>query len=261
MRLALLTALVLAATPAMAAEPAPLKATYGLYAGGVRMIELAASFDIKSKTYEMDTDARTIGAFSKILPWTGQFKTTGEAGFKPTRHDYTVSWRGKVEQSTFLYEPAGTFKSMTLTKEGKTTENPVDTAIADGTRDLLSTIGLMLDQYGKTGKCGGDVLTFDNARSFIVRFIDIGEQNLNNPKLSSYTGPAHGCSVEIIPQKGKWPKKPRGWLRIQQDAKAGGRLPVLWLATPREGAMPLPVRVDIHTKYGDVFAHLKDVTQ
>jgi len=219
------------------------------------MIEVNANFDFNQQ-YNVRTEAKTIGMFSKLLPWAGIFQTSGKAGFKPVRHDYEVTWRNKVETSTFLYEPAGVFKSMTQTKDGETKENPIDLEIAKDTRDLLSTVSMMFDQYERTGKCAGDILTFDNARSFIVRFADAGDGVMDNAKLSVYTGPAHACTVEIIPQKGKWPKKPRGWLRIQEQAKAGGQLPVLWLAKPDANTPAIPVRVDIHTKFGNVIAHL-----
>lgn len=241
------------ASPAMAE---PFKATYGLYAGGVRMIAVDAGFDVKPKEYAIRTDARTIGIFEKILPWQGIFETRGSESFKPVRHDYSVTWRGETETSTFTYKPAGVLTNLAVTKGGEVKENPIDLSIAEGTRDLLSTITMMFGQYERTGKCASDILTFDNARSFTVRFSDAGDGIMNNGKLSSYTGPAHACTVEIIPEKGKWPKKPRGWLRIQQQAKEGGKLPVLWLAKPQENLPVIPVRVDIHTKYGDVIAHL-----
>ncbi|MCB1537364.1 MAG: DUF3108 domain-containing protein [Rhodospirillales bacterium] len=248
--------LVLYTQTAHADEKKPINATYGLYAGGVRMIGLTALYELGPDSYHLAADARTVGIFAKLLPWWGKFDTVGGSGFEPAEHDYSVSWQDKVERAVFRYDPPGSFKGMTLTKKGKTEEPAVDPDITAGTRDLLSTLMLAVDGYARTQSCARDVLAFDNARSFIVRFRDAGDTVMNNPRLSSYTGPAHGCSVEIVPQKGKWPKKPRGWLIIQQQAKAGGRLPVVWLATPAPGLPVIPVRVDIHTKYGDVIAHL-----
>jgi hypothetical protein len=246
------------AAPALAADPAPFTASYGLYTGGVHMITVDTIFDLQPKAYEVHTDAKTIGIFSKLLPWSGKFDTRGEnPDFRPLEHNYTVSWRGNVETSTFYYQPAGTFKNMTLTKKGATVENPVGPEIAQGTRDLLSTIMIAFKHFEDEGSCAGQILTFDNARSFYVKFTDAGNTMMDNPKISSYQGPAHGCAVEIIPQKGKWPKKPRGWLRIQQQA--GNQLPILWLARPRADLPAIPVRVDIHTKYGDVIAHLTGI--
>jgi hypothetical protein len=237
--------------PLHAADPQPFKATYGLFAGGVSMVDVNTSFDLKPKHYSVTTDARTTGIFSKILPWSGTFETEGTDDYKPIRHDYTVRWRNDYQKSTFSYEPAGVFKEMS--REGESIEEP-DPTIAEGTRDLLSASVLMFSKFDKTGKCASDVAVFDGTRSFIVRFADAGTAEMQNEKLSSYTGPASACTIEIIPQKGKWPKKPRGWLRIQQQAE--GRLPVLWMAKPRADLPAIPVRVDIHTKYGDVIAHL-----
>ncbi len=248
---------LLAAMPARAGDTSQTSATYGLYTGGVRMIDVSAAFDIAPKHYAVRTDARTIGIFETLLPWTGTFETTGGAGFRPTHHDYTVGWRKKPEHATFTYDASGNLTGLTVTKNGKTVENAVDPDIAKNTRDLLSAQMVLFDTFARTGKCTLDVLAFDNARSFLIRYKDAGDITLNNPKLSVYTGPAHGCTVEIVPQKGNWPKKPRGWLRIQAQSKDGGKLPTLWLAKPAPDKPVIPVRVDIHTKYGDVIAHLK----
>jgi len=256
MRIALVLIMLFLASTAKASENIPFTATYALYTGGVRMVDVAINFDITPKKYTITADAKTLGIFEKILPWTGHFETTGTGNFKPLQHDYAVSWRGETSQSTFSYKPAGVFTSLTQTKNGKKIDEPIEADITNGTRDMLSSMLVMFSQYETTGKCASDVLTFDNARSFIIRFADKADGMLDNPNLSSFTGQAHACTVEIIPQKGHWPKKPRGWLRIQAEAKKGGKLPVIWMAKPAEGKPAIPVRIDIHTRYGDVIAHL-----
>lgn len=258
MRILLILALLFPLS-ANAADSKPFKATYNLLAGGVRMIKVDANFDLNPKTYAVRTDARTTGMFEKILPWSGTFSTNGEGTYKPLRHDYDVRWRNNSQVGVFTYKPAGVFETMTQTENGKPKGEDVDLEIAKDTTDLLSASLIMFNAYEKNGSCTVDVPAFDNARSFIIRFKDAGDAVMNNPKVSSYTGPAHGCSVEIIPQKGKWPKKPRGWLRIQQQAKQGGKLPILWVAKPKPELPVIPVRVDIHTKYGDVIAHITGV--
>lgn len=223
------------------------------------MIKVDTNFDLQPKNYAVRADAKTIGMFEKILPWSGTFETTGEDTYKPVHHDYSVRWRSNIQTGVFTYKPAGVFESMTQTENGSPKGEDVDPEIAKDTTDLLSAALIMFNTYEKTGSCTVDVPAFDNARSFIIRFKDASDGVMNNPNSSSYTGPAHGCSVEIIPQKGKWPKKPRGWLRIQQQAKAGGKLPIFWIAKPKPELPVIPVRVDIHTKYGDVIAHLTGV--
>lgn len=256
MRALVILATMMMAIPAQAAETKPLEATYGLFTGGVRMIQVDANFDLRPEKYTVRTSAKTIGLFATMLPWTGAFETTGEKSFQPVRHDFNVRWRSDVTKISMGYKPAGKLASLTKTADGKTDTDMPDADITNGTRDMLSSVMMAADQYQRTGKCGGDILTFDGDRSFLIRFTDGATATLNNPRLSSYTGPAHACTVEVVPQKGKWPKKPRGWLRIQQQAKAGGKLPTIWLAAPKPGLPVIPVRIDIHTKYGDVIAHL-----
>lgn len=257
MRFLMWTALLaFLATPALAE---PVKATYGLYTGGVKMIDVSADLDYGAPTYDMRVKGQTTGVFSKLLPWTGTFATQGKGDFLPAKHDYTVKWRGDAETLSFVYEPIGVIKSVTETKDGTITDKTPEAEITKDTRDMLSTIGALLQRFEKTGKCAGETLAFDGKRSLIVQATDAGQTVLSNAKLSSYTGPAYGCAIKIIPQKGKWPEKPRGWMKIQKMSEAGGKLPTLWLARPVEGKPAIPVRIDIHTKYGDVIAHLTAV--
>lgn len=260
-----LTALIAAALPAPAqaqAQAPGVNASYGLYTGGARMIDVDTHIDLSPNTYVISTNAATRGLFARLLPWQGNFKTTGAKNFQPKSHDYTVNWRKDSETLSFAYAPAGTLKSVTEIKSGTGTDKtPDDMSIAAGTRDLLSTIALLLSHFEKTGDCTLDTLTFDGKRSLTVQTRNAGQTTLNNPALSTYTGAATGCSVKIIPQKGDWPKKPRGWLRIQQMGESDNRLPVIWLAKPDGAPHPIPVRIDIFTKYGNVIAHLQGLNQ
>ncbi|HEY8964450.1 MAG TPA: DUF3108 domain-containing protein [Alphaproteobacteria bacterium] len=257
MRFVLPLLLCLIAAPAWAESA---KATYGLYTGGVKMIDVTSDVDIGSQSYTMKTVGATTGIFKTLLPWTGTFDTTGEGNFLPTKHTYAVAWRGDSETLTFNYEKPGVLKSVTKTKEDGTVEDATPEAdISDGTRDLLSALGMMMKRYADTGKCAGDTLVFDGKRSLTVQIADAGDTTMNNAELSVYQGPAHGCAVKIIQGKGKWPKKPRGWMRIQQMGEKDGKLPIIWLAKPINSGPVMPVRIDIHTKYGDVIAHLTSV--
>src|SRR5690349_451236 len=100
MRFLIIALLCLTAAPAIAA---PVNATYGLYTGGVKMIDVTATLDFRPKSYHMRTEASTIGIFAKLLPWKGVFDTLGVSNFQPTKHDYTVAWRGDSETLSFVY--------------------------------------------------------------------------------------------------------------------------------------------------------------
>src|SRR5690606_26648063 len=137
-------------------------------------------------------------------------------------------------------------------------ETPEDD-IAQGTRDMLSAGGMVLKRDATTGKRAGGTLAFDGKRGLTIKVTHAGDAGLNNAKLSSDTGPADGCAGRIIQGTGKRQTKPRGWMRIQQMGEKDGKLPVLWLAKPASDTPVIPVRIDIHTKYGDVIAHLTNV--
>jgi len=89
---------------------------------------------------------------------------------------------------------------------------------------------LVMENYGKTGKCEGTSLVFDGKRSFEQKFVHEENVELTASKYNIYEGPAAKCTVEVVPKKGKWHSKPRGWLSIQEQGREKGTMPTVWLA-------------------------------
>jgi len=258
-----LSALVLSSA-AFAAETSKQELVYEVYAGGIHAVQATLDIEMKPKNrYSLELGAKTRGLLGKLAPWFGTFESHGWrlSGDKlhPEQHKSVATWRGEKEVKDYAYAKNGAFKSLTIDEHDKAPEKrDIDSEVTQGTTDALTATLMVMENYGKTGKCEGSSLVFDGKRSFEQKFVHKEDVQLQASKYNIYEGPAAKCTVEVIPQKGKWHSKPRGWLSIQEQGREKGTMPTVWLASIEEGAPAVPVKVFVKTDYGGMFMHLAE---
>lgn len=229
-------------------------------------MQATLDLEITSKNrYSLELGAKTRGILGRLAPWFGTFESHGwilkNPGFRPEQHKSIATWRGEKEIKDYAYAKNGTFKSLTIDEHDKPLEKKkIDKEITDGTTDALTATLAMLENYNQTGKCEGASLVFDGKRSFEQKFVHQENVTLTASKYNIYEGPAAKCTVEVIPKKGKWHKKPRGWMSIQEQGREKGTMPTVWVASMKEGAPAIPVKVFVKTEYGAMFMHLAEYT-
>jgi len=252
------------ATTAHGAEASKQELIYEVYAGGIHAVQASLDLEIKSdKRYSLSLGAKTRGLLAKLAPWFGTFEShgwiVGDGDFRPKQHKSTANWRGEEEIKDYAYAKNGTFKSLIIDEHDKEPEKQdIDPIVTDGTTDALTATLMVLEQFNKTGKCEGASLVFDGKRSFEQKFVHEENVDLIASKYNIYEGPAAKCTVEVIPKEGKWHSKPRGWLSIQEQGRAKGTMPTVWIAQMEEGAPAIPVKVFVKTDYGGMFMHLAE---
>ena len=253
-------------TTAQAAESSKQQLVYEVYAGGIHAVQATLDISMKPKNrYSLELGAKTRGILGRLAPWFGTFESHGwvlkNAQYRPEQHKSTATWRGEKEVKDYAYAKNGTFKSLTIDEHDKPIEKKtIDKEITDGTTDALSATLVMLENFNKTGKCEGTSLVFDGKRSFEQKFVHQENVNLTSSKYNIYEGPAAKCTVEVVPQKGKWHKKPRGWMSIQEQGREKGTMPTVWVASMKKGAPAIPVKIFVKTEYGAMFMHLAEYT-
>jgi hypothetical protein len=109
----------------------------------------------------------------------------------------------------------------------------------------------------ETNLCEGRDDIYDGERRFTLIFRDQGAGSLPESRYNAYTGPARVCTVEIEPKGGRWHKKPRGWLSIQEQGRKKGSLPTVWMAQMPGIPFAVPVKIRVKTNYGTLLMHLK----
>jgi len=261
--ISLLGALAIA-SPSRAADTSEQTLVYEVYAGGIHAVQATLKIDIKPKNrYSIHLAAKTRGLLGKLAPWRGTFESHGwrfnDGDMRPQQHKSVGLWRAEEEIKDYAYAKDGTFKQLVIKEHDKDpVTQDIEKEITYGTTDALTATLLMLKNFNETGKCEGTSLVFDGKRSFEQKFIHQENVQLTASKYNIYEGPAAKCTVEVVPKKGKWYDKPRGWMSIQEQGRKKGTMPTVWVAQMKKGAPAIPVKIFVKTDYGAMFMHLAE---
>ncbi|MBL8641147.1 MAG: DUF3108 domain-containing protein [Alphaproteobacteria bacterium] len=235
--------------------------TYDVYAGGIHAMNARLTLYKKQGQYGVSLTAGTQGILKKLANWSGRFQSEGQisAGKTfPFTHQSDSVWKESTQSKYFKYDGKGHFKSYKMTEDGDDkTPKDVDISLAKGTTDILSSTFELMISMPKSKVCKGNQLIFDGDRNFRLVFKDTKTEDLQKTDFNTFSGPALSCSVEVVPEKGKWRKKPRGWLSIQEQGRQKGALPTVWFgALKGQPDVYVPVKIRIKTDYGTLFMHL-----
>lgn len=211
--------------------------------------------------YKIELSSEAYGLLGKIIQWHAKFQTKGwvlKDRLQPEEHISDTTSRGKHEINTYKYDKSGKFLNFTQIVNGKDETRKDLGDIMQGTIDVASANFNLMRQVNEGRGCRHENMIFDSERSYRLMFKNKKKEHLNPNKYSGFQGGAESCSVEIQPEGGKWHKKPRGWLKIQAQAKKAGELPGIWFADLLEDktAPAVPVKMMIKTDYGTFIAHL-----
>lgn len=235
---------------------------YDVFAGGVNVVHAEMTVDMRRpRWYRMFFSAKTQGFLEMLAPWVGTFEAKGwqfDSGFmRPEIHESIAQWQGEKEVKTYTYTRDGGFVDLVTTYKGKKPRREVpDSKLTEGTTDALTATMLVMEQITDGGKCEGESEVYDGSRRYKLVFNHKRFVNLEASQYNVYSGPAVECTVEVVPVAGRWHKKPRGWLSIQEQGRQLGTMPTVWFAQMKEGAMVIPVRVRVKTEYGTMFMHM-----
>lgn len=236
--------------------------TYEVYGGGFNAVLAKLNMEeASSDRYRTKLYAKTKGFLGSMFPWYGTFETNGwhinNKKRQPETHIVSSTWRGETEIKEYAYNKSGEFKALRITEEGKDkSPDSIDMALTKDTIDALTATLNVMEFVSKGQKCEGESLIFDGKRRFKLLFKDKGKKHLEASKYNIFEGEATECVVEIEPKGGRWHKKPRGWLSLQEQGRKYGALPTIWLASVGKDKAFVPVKVRLKTQFGTLFAHL-----
>ena len=231
---------------------------YEVYASGFHVMDVQIHIKTTKKKYDVRLDTELTGLLARFVPWQGAFETRGsiERGeLIPKYHITSATWKKETELREYFYNASGHLNKMTLKENGIAQDIATSSELSSDTTDILT---LFLSIILK-GECGFEEDIFDGKRRFATEFRGEGDAYLYKSKINPYQGEAELCDVEITPKGGKWYKKPRGWLAIQEQGREKGKLPVIYLARVDEMFPALPVKGITVSNYGTFLLHLKHV--
>jgi hypothetical protein len=246
--LPLLLAAFFGAGPVMAE---PLRLLYRLQAGGMTVLELEAELDLGPRGYRMEAVTRTRGLAAVFLP--GEQRTLAEGGWagerpRPATYHAEGVWRGRLRRTVLRWtgaEPA--IAAMEPPNEEEREEVP--SALRHGTLDALSALAQLSRQVAETGRCDAAAAIYDGRRR-----TEIATRTESIDRLpawrDAWAGEALRCSYEGRTVAG---------FRLNEDRErqAEPQRGLAWMAPALPGAPPLPVRVDLPSRwFGTVTAYL-----
>jgi hypothetical protein len=133
--------------------------------------------------------------------------------------------------------------------------DPVPAALQLNTVDMLSALALLVRTVADTGRCDASVRTFDGNRAGEITAHTGGEEILPPTSRSAFSGMALRCDFTS--------RTLAGFLR--EDGNAYDRRPLrgsVWLAGLTHGEPPLPVRIQIETRwFGEATTYLTQIEQ
>ncbi len=239
--------------------------SYAMYAGGFRALDMQLGYDFTPKTYAITMTAKPYGVIGRFLPWAGEHTTNGTisgATLIPARHEKISRWGEDNDRSLFIYTK-GILTSLKRSdiengKEKLETTLP-DASFHKNSVDILTGAAQILATVNEGKPCTGKPIIFDGKRRYSLKFTEKGTETLQSSKYNMYSGKAHICEVEMIPLLG-YKDKPRGYYKIQEEARAKGQLPRVWLGQLWKNGPYLPVKMMVKSEYGAVLLHAQGTT-
>ncbi len=240
--------------------------TYGVYGGGFQALTIDLHFKFTPTSYRVTMDAKPYGVLGHLLPWAGQYDTKGlvrRDALVPQRHEKHSGWRDDHSHLYMTYNTKGQLIEQRQEESRGTSKKmvniPVARDLAADAVDITTGIVRMMIAANDHDTCTHESMIYDGKRRFRMVFKDMGREKLAESKINIARGIARRCQLELVPVLG-FKGKPRGYYMIQEQARALGALPLVWVAPLWPNGPSVPVRMLVKSDFGAVFIHVMRVT-
>jgi hypothetical protein len=249
-----LLAIPLAALAAPAVAE-PLRAVYSVRGGGVQVMQVEAVFDFDTPgRYSVRADWRSTGV-ARIFG-SARFSAVSEGRLaggeaRPGRYVLDGAWRGEPRRVVLDYPGGQPVMRQRLPQEDPERE-PVPPEMTRDTIDQLSATAQLIRMVAETGRCDGRASIYDGARRVEMQTRTAGRDRLF-PWSTAWHGEATRCAFTGRQVAGFRRSDNGDRAREPQEGTA-------WLAPPRAGDPPIPVRLEIPSRWlGALSIYLMEV--
>ncbi len=256
-----ITALVIAfLSIASLANAAETSYHYAVYGGGFHVVDASLTLKESVESYDSTITAGTQGFLSRVAPWSSVMVSKGQQkqdAWQPTFFENTTKWRDDAKTTILKYNNRGQIINRVVREQGREDDtHPADPKLAQDATDLPTGImGFLRHRNLKEG-CEGSFPVYDGKRRFQVKLASQENNVIESNRYTSYEGDVISCSIEVIQDGGKWAKENRGWFRIQEDSRATGELPRVFMTELNDQEWLVPVRLELSSPYGNFVMHL-----
>ncbi|WP_135467524.1 DUF3108 domain-containing protein [Crenalkalicoccus roseus] len=228
--------------PAVAGA-APFTARYEVRAAGLPLMRGEVVFDLGEAEYRLSGRLRAVGLVGLVVGGGQESSVEGRwQGARPVpRHFRSEStWYGRPQRVAMDYPVPGRPEPRLLDPPVLPDREPVPPELRHGTMDSLSALAKLTRAVALTGRCDGAVATFDGRWR-----TDIAARSLGTERIPE-AGEALRCALEG--------RMRAGWRRDRDPADAARPHPATaWLASLGPGGTPVPVRVDVPSRWFGFF--------
>ncbi|NKC29548.1 DUF3108 domain-containing protein [Falsiroseomonas selenitidurans] len=229
--------------PGLPAAAQPVRAVYDVYAAGMTVLQLEATFDVSAEGYRVETRFRTRGIAATFVPGEQVSRVQGQwsgAAATPGRYLSEGVWRGRARRILLAWQDGD---PQVLALEPEETEEREAVPVADrrGTIDALSAMALLSRNVARDGACEGAAQVFDGRRRSDFASSTAGRERIR-PWRGAWHGDALRCAFEGRQVAGFLRDQARGDAATPQRGTA-------WIAAPFPGAPPIPVRIEIPSRW------------
>lgn len=250
-----LTAGSVAVSPPVRAEPPAAALTFGVYVGGVHVLDTKARIALGAEHYRIEFLAAMDGFLGRLAPITAEVSATGamKAGRDPapTLYRSVATWRNEPRLTELRY--TATSIDVIADPPPEKEREPVPQNLRTGTIDPLSAAVAVLVAIGQGRGCEATLPVFDGRQRYDLLFQPVGDEVLPPSDIGLYQGPALACSVALKPVAGAW--RQRGRDRDDEPGRRRNYPMKVWVAEVG-GGPPMPVRLEATTPFGTVLVHL-----
>ena len=251
LRLAMLVAGLLPA-PLAQAEPGLTRLTYATYIGGLNALDLDASISISADSYRLKMAYRLTGVVGAIVHGEGATTVDGRfqgGGAVPRQLFSTGHFRGRPYVMQLDWQGGRPVITQMAPPE-ETERDAVPPEQQLHTVDALSALASLLHQVATTGRCDGELHTYDGRRLSEFAARTVGEESLPETDRSTFKGTALRCDFDGRQIAGFPRDGDKAELQRVQHGSA-------WFARVVPGDPPVPVRITFGARsFGEATMYL-----
>ena len=225
--------------------------TYRVYYGGFEVLRLGVDIRMAGNNYEMALKFRTQGMIGTLFPWSMKAYAKGVVNgerIRPVAAGNRNSWRGKQRWLEMRFP--GRRPVVTDAHPPPEGDRPSPESLLDAI-DLASAVFAMTRQFERDRNCGLDLPVFDGRRRYNLSFEGLDKGEIRRNGYSIYGGPVVKCRVGM--------KRLAGFktrIKTYSGWGEGDRAASVFMGRHFIDGPPVPVRIELQTRWGDVLAHL-----
>jgi hypothetical protein len=229
---------------------APLTLHYEVSASGIEVLTIDFRVTENGGGYDLAGFIRTAGVLRLVSSYSMRLESRGAIAaeeLRPRLHEMASGTRGRAERSQHLdYTADGAIRAELRPPEDPDKPAPTAEQIV-GTVDPLTALLRVSHVIARTGRCAARIAVYDGRRRYDMVLSDDGSERLGPSAGYAYAGMVQRCTGDIIKIAG---------FSFDRDYMPHANHGQVWMAAPRPGSPPLPIRLDFSSDFGTVSVRL-----